>query len=397
MTASSDLPSWLVNRTTMFDRNQSSTAQDIQLGAQLAQQAQEMRHRNQQMAMQQEAMRLKMEGNRFLAAGSIELGRLMEEGGRDNLYADPGFTGRLWAIGQKYPQLLDTDVFKGAIKVTENAITAKTAYDRLQHERTPADVLKTEHVTRWRAEADAARAAGDLEKEQTLRRNITLLEGTMLAPTETIETFTDDLGNQGFRVIRGGTGAGMEPTTAAKTDLQKRMLNFENMSGMSKRLLEALGPLDVGIAGWGQQVLVNEGLAQVFPGLSSQSTTDARALLGTFNESMIKALKADSQVNKQEEQRILSVLPKAGPNESLPSATAKIVRAMRELHSLSLPVAKRLGQPAPAFPLSANEIKALVKAGKLERGLAKEILNNYHPDALSPFQQSIQPGGAGAP
>lgn len=122
-TVSSNVPPWLIERTSPVER--SSTSQNIQLGAQLAEQAQQMQQRAQQMEMQREAMRLKTEGNKFLAAGAIELGRLMEEGGRNNSYAEPEFEGRLWSIGQRYPQLLDSEVFQGATKVTANAKAAK--------------------------------------------------------------------------------------------------------------------------------------------------------------------------------------------------------------------------------------------------------------------------------
>lgn len=103
----------------------STQAQDIQLGAQMYQQIQQMQNQQRQMAMQEEAHRLKMEGNRFVSSGAIELGRLMEEGGANNLYAEPAFEGRLWSLGQQTPQLIESDVFQGAIKVVENAKTAK--------------------------------------------------------------------------------------------------------------------------------------------------------------------------------------------------------------------------------------------------------------------------------
>lgn len=123
MEVSSELPAWLQRRVA-YDNN-STTAQDIQSGAQLYQQSQENRQRAQQFAIQQEAKRLSLEGQKHVASGAIELGRLMEEGGRKNLYAEPEFEGRLWSIGQRYPQLLDSDTFKGAAKVLDNAKDAK--------------------------------------------------------------------------------------------------------------------------------------------------------------------------------------------------------------------------------------------------------------------------------
>lgn len=117
------VPEFLQRRVAGFET--STQSQDIQLGAQLYQQAQQMRNQQRQLAMQEEAHRLKIEGNRFVSAGAIELGRLMEEGGNSNLYADPSFEGKLWSIGQRYPQLLESEVFQGATKVVENAKTAK--------------------------------------------------------------------------------------------------------------------------------------------------------------------------------------------------------------------------------------------------------------------------------
>lgn len=381
-------PTWMLQKT-WHDKAASSkigdqTLQAMQLGAQMAQQSHSRK-------LQDHAHALEQQAKTHYVNGMMEMGDWMSKGAQVG-YDNPEWQAGFWQRATKYPQLGESAQFKALTATIDNANKYRQQLDeillrnQLDTKLPPADVQKTEYLTNWRQQLDAATASGDTAKASELQRSITLLEGTMLAPTETIETFTDDMGNQGVRVVRGGTTAsGL--TTAATTDLQKRMLNFENMSGMSKRLLEAIGPLDIGIAGWGQQVIVNEGLAQFFPGLASQSTTDARSLLGTFNESMIKALKADAQVNKQEEKRILSVLPKAGPNESLPSATAKIVRAMREIHSLSMPVYKRLGQPEPKFPLSADEIKALYKSGKLtDMNLLRELLNTYHPEALTPFK-----------
>lgn len=393
MQLDTEIPAFLQRRVAGVES--STTAQDIQLGAQLAAQLQQMQLEQQKFEMLQRAERLKAQGQAHINNGALELGDWMAEGAKIG-YANPEWEAAFWKKAGSYPQIMETDQFKGMVSAIENSKKAKQQFDEimLKHrlditkpDNTPADITKIGYATEWRKQAETAEAAGDTSKAAEFRRSIALLEGTMLAPTETIETFTDDMGNQGVRVVRGGPGASGELTTASKTDFQKRLLNFENMSGMSKRLLEALGPLDVGIAGWGQQVLVNEGLAQFFPGLASQSTTDVRSLLGTFNENMIKALKADAQVNKQEEARILSILPKPGPNESLPSATAKIVRAMREIHSLSLPVAKRLGQPVPQFPLSAEEIRELYKTGKLtDKDLIRELLNTYHPEALAPYK-----------
>lgn len=122
-TASSDLPVFLRERVRFTDH--SSTLQDIQVGAQMVAQQNQQRIQQRQLAMQEEAHRLKMEGQRFVSTGAIALGRLMEEGGNNNLYADSAFEGKLWSLGQRYPQLLESEVFQGAVKVIDHAKAAK--------------------------------------------------------------------------------------------------------------------------------------------------------------------------------------------------------------------------------------------------------------------------------
>lgn len=123
MQLDTEIPEFLQRRVAGVES--STTAQDIQLGAQMYQQVQQMRNQQRQLAIQEEAQRLKVEGNRFVTAGAIELGRLMEEGGINNLYGEPAFEGKLWSILQRYPQLQETEVFQGATKVVETAKTAK--------------------------------------------------------------------------------------------------------------------------------------------------------------------------------------------------------------------------------------------------------------------------------
>jgi hypothetical protein len=200
-----------------------------------------------------------------------------------------------------------------------------------------------------------------------------------LGPTETMEMSTDEQGRPVVKVIkgRGGTSAG-GPTMAVKTDVQKRLIGFEKSIGMSEKLLSVLKPENVGVAGWLHEVAVDQGLAQAFPELASKQNVSARTLLRIFNETMLRTLKADSQLNKAEEQRILSALPKTGANESLPSATAKIERTMEELRGFARTDAQALGIPLPKPLMSPEDIRAEV--GKsLTPEQALQLLKRYHP------------------
>lgn len=380
------MPEWMVRKNwTQGD----GVSRDIQAGMQIGLQQQQINQRNRELLLREAAQKLKTDAMRQQAEGSVALGIIMEQATQKNAWTAPETRSKVYSLAKQYPWLAETDLFKATLKNFENADESdrrlneiKTRYELMAQQLEPptADVKNIEQLQQWKLDLRDAVEAGHFEAAEDLKARILQLETQMTPANTTVEAF----GPEGQVISRITTGKGGQTaapgmTTAVQTDLQKRIIGFEKANSMSKRLLETLSPLDVGIAGWGQQVIVSEGLAQFFPGVASQSTTDARALLGTFNETMIKTLKADSQVNQKEEQRILSVLPKPGPNESFPSAIAKIIRAMREIHSMSSVDAKKLGQPAPTFPLSAEEIKALYKAGKLQdRALAEELLRTYH-------------------
>jgi hypothetical protein len=128
----SNIPRWLQERVAFNAPQTSSVSQDIQQGANLYQQGQENKIRagiaerqRQESMLRMEALRLKMEGETFVKAGAIELGRLMEQGGQKGIYHTDAFEGQLWALGQRFPQLIDSDTFKWAAKVVENAKLAK--------------------------------------------------------------------------------------------------------------------------------------------------------------------------------------------------------------------------------------------------------------------------------
>lgn len=383
-------PAWMAQKNWATSDN---VSRDLQTGYQLGQRNREMEIRreqeNRQLLMQEAAQKLKTDMMRQQAEGQVALGIIMEQATQRNAWTDPQTRSKVYSLARQYPWLAETDLFKSTLQNFEHADMAQKQLDQilLRHtlemsepEPATADVKNINQLAGWKMEMREAIEAGDFDTAEGLKTQILQLEQQLAPSNQTIETFGPE-GQLLNRITTGKGGATGTPelTTAVKSDLQKRIIGFEKANSMSKRLLETLGPLDVGLAGWGQQVVVNEGLAQFFPGLASQSTTDARALLGTFNETMIKTLKADSQVNQKEEQRILAVLPKPGPNESLPSATSKIIRAMREIHSMSSVDARKLGQPEPTFPLSAEEIKNLYKTGKLQdRALAEELLRTYY-------------------
>lgn len=363
-----------------------AVSRDVALGAEIVNRARQVQQENRRIALQEQALQLKQEAQTHLSNGALALGSVMAEGARNNSYADQAWERKFWDTATRYPQLMDSDVFKGMRTVVENAKSAKHELKmletRLADERTPADVVKLQYLATFDEKIAQAEAMGDTDTATKIREASTLLKGTMLAPQETVETFTDDQGRPGFRIVRGGPAskAAGALTVATQTEIQKRQLGYTKSMGMAKTLLNVLKPQNVGVLGAGQQIIVDEGLAQVIPELASQQNVDSRTLLRVFNETMLKTLKADSQLNQKEEQRILAALPKTGANESFPGAVAKIVRALTELHSMAATDAKTAGLPEPAFPLDPQTLRELVMTKKLDADIGVSLLQKYYPN-----------------
>lgn len=207
----------------------------------------------------------------------------------------------------------------------------------------------------------------------------TLAREHFLGPYESMEASTDASGGHTFRMLKGRGATQAGPTTAVRTDIQKRLLGFEKGVSMANRLLSKLRPENVGLAGWAHEVVVDETLAQAFPELANKQNVSARTLMGIFNETMLKTLKADSQLNKEEEKRILRVLPKLTGRESFPSAVTKIESTLEELRDLSKIDARVSGVQLPPSLMSPEDIRSEVgKSLTLEQ--AMQLIRQYHPN-----------------
>lgn len=115
-------PTWMLQKT-WHDKAAASkigdqTLQAMQLGAQMAQQAHTRK-------LQNRAHELEQQSKTHYVNGMMEMGSVMEEGARNNTYADPVWEGKFWSTAQRYPQLMETSEFKGLTSIVENAKTAK--------------------------------------------------------------------------------------------------------------------------------------------------------------------------------------------------------------------------------------------------------------------------------
>jgi hypothetical protein len=215
----SNIPRWLQERVSFNAPPTSSVSQDIALGANLYQQQQQNRRQQQESALRQEALRLKMEGDTFVKAGAIELGRLMEKGGREGSYATDQFEGELWSLGQRFPQLIESDTFKGAAKVVENAKMAKnraatTEYIQTELTRRNEDNINSRYDLLNRR-IDGALEKTDLTADR--REELERLKGELTATRDELKAKTaSDLEKQ----RQGGRESLEDKRQEGREDLQ---------------------------------------------------------------------------------------------------------------------------------------------------------------------------------
>lgn len=249
--------------------------------------------------------------------------------------------------------------------------------------RKPVPVIESEMVSKKLEEAAKAEAVGNTEKAATLRREATEIQSRLIPTQETIETYTDAEGHQNFRIIRGGAQkADKGPlTSAATTQVQERLIGGEKMVNLSNEVLSKLSGSDIGMAGNINQVVINEHLAQLIPGLYKGDVAEGRALLGMFNQQVIKTMRGSGErITEADIKRYTRFLPKPGVGESIQSARQKISTFLNEVRQEAQTDAQASGKPIPEWTLTADQIKQAFKSGAISEDKATELLKKYHAD-----------------
>lgn len=349
------------------------------LGARIRQDAQQMVLQQQQMKMaqerqsflMQEAMNKQMLQTKLMA-GSAELSKL---GAKVTDWSDPSVRSGLLEFTTKYPLMADTDVFKTMAKWHTEAVNAKT---QLEKDKNTATMSELAQADTWDQQAGTIEAI-DPDRAKQLRTNAALIRSKFTAPTESIVTGVDEQGRPTVSITRG-PNAGKAPsalTTATQGQLQQRAIGFEKTMNTASQLLGKLTPDMVGVRGLLGDVVVDNTLAQQFPELANKDRIDGRTLLRVFNESIIKTLKVDAQVNRDEEKRLLAALPDAGAITSLPAAQQKIKTFMGLMRDQARIDSKAAGTPVPQWALSFDELVQKTKAGEMTKEQAYQLMDKY--------------------
>lgn len=199
-----------------------------------------------------------------------------------------------------------------------------------------------------------------------------------------IETKTDKEGNTTVTYTSGGGGKITNPnvpTAKVVSDAQERINAGAKVLDMASELGKVLTPENVGIKGFIRQDIINEKIAQVFPGAYVEGVTGPKALLTLFNEQATKAISADKRISDKDQARIMKALPKSGASESLPSALEKIDLFKKEIRTMMKEDASTLKIPIHPAAMSLDDIKEGYKNGSITKDKAAELINKYHSDS----------------
>lgn len=292
-------------------------------------------------------------------------------------WSDPKQVGTIWQTVSKYPLTADSKAVAGAMYMERSALAAKaklSAADSTPASKNLAIADRMEKI---------AKLTEDPARAEQLRRDATLLRSTITAPTESIETYKDENGNQQFRITRGPTtGAPGGLSTAVKTGLQQGLLGGERAMEIGVKAFNQMSPASVGVQGQVNKTLINEGLAQVFPGMKKDDVTEAQTLVGLFNEQAVKAITAggDRRVSDKDMARFRAILPKMSAMESVGSARQKIATFMEDMRREAQTDAKALGSPLPEWALTQQQVLDMYGTNAISRAKAAELLMKYHPN-----------------
>lgn len=297
--------------------------------------------------------------------GMAEMSSLLATAVKDGKLTDPNVHAQFWDIGARYAPYFD----KGEIEGTWGH-TFEPAIEREQ--KSKEFHLKVQEVER------------DLNFEP---RELSLPSGERLfelSPgkfqqargNESIETWVDPTGQAHTRIIRGNTKAG-DLTMATQSQVQQRLIGFEKTINMAADLYSKLDPSMLGVRGLMGEMAVDRGMAQAFPEMADKERINGRTLLRAFNESIIKSLKVDAQVNRDEEKRLLAALPSPGAVSSLPEAQEKIKTFMGLIKQQARIDAQNSGKAPPDFTLSLDEVAKKVVAKELTEQQGIDLINRY--------------------
>lgn len=232
---------------------------------------------------------------------------------------------------------------------------------------------------------NAARAAGDTARVEVLTQALNkLLDSSGM----TVEGF----GPNGELLTRVRTGGGGS-TYTERTRIGEQARKGEEALNLLTSLEASLSPGAVGVPGKLGEVVVDRGLAQLFPQLADRERMQARDLIRLTREQLLRQVSGDSRFSNTDREQIERALPSEGPMESYESAMSKI-RNVRAMIQDRLEINQRHLEDGPKALPAAAVLPPKEQAALVQRARAgdEQAIQQLREQALSKLRAGPEGG-----
>ena len=260
---------------------------------------------------------------------------------------------------------------------------AQIRLEAAQGKAPPAKIQEAEMLNDLRVRAEAET---DPVKRKQLNDELAFKAG-IISPGEEISV-NSQTGEVSIR--RGGMTQKAGLTQTVQTQLQQQMIQGESVFEKAQMLLPKLNPGTVGVRGFANRVIVDSVIAQ-FTGQKIGEAIEADALAMQFQAPIVKLLRSDSNITKDERESIVSTLPQ--PKDWIGSsqgAKLKLSVALESAARASRSGAKMLGKPIPIHYLLPEEIKAMLDSGQITADQARSIASENAWLTIAKIKSEVQ-------
>lgn len=179
--------------------------------------------------------------------------------------------------------------------------------------------------------------------------------------------------------------------SGVKTDMMQQIAATAGAFEVGRKLLPLLTPENVGVRGMLSRKLEEQGLAQIFPGMKIGSATETLSVASNFRAGLVRALRSDSNINKDEREQIIEGLPT--PENMLSSVQDSKIKLATQLELAAIKsraAANSIGKPITPFYLKIDEIEQMIQSGSLKAEEGAMLWNNNAWRLIELIRQEVQ-------
>lgn len=179
--------------------------------------------------------------------------------------------------------------------------------------------------------------------------------------------------------------------SAVKTQMNEQMVNAAAAFDVGRKLMPLLTPQNVGVPGAFQRTIVDKGLAQVFPQMRIGTSTEMLSVASNFRAGLVRALRSDGNINKDEREQIIEGLPT--PDQMMSSVQDSKVKLATQIELAAIKsrsAANTLGKPITPFYLNLPEIEQMVGSGSVTPEEGAQLWNSSAWNFIDTIRADVQ-------